>query len=84
MSIINVQEVEFLGMIITPDKIAMDPTKLAGIQDWPAPTNVKAVRSFLGFVNFYRRFIGHFAEAGRPLNELTMKDKVFEWTDDCQ
>ena len=39
----EVQEVEFLGMIIKPNKIAMDPTKLAGIKDWPEPTNVKAV-----------------------------------------
>jgi hypothetical protein len=57
-----VKEVEYLGLIISENKIAMDPTKLAGIRNWPAPTNVKGVRSFLGFGNFYRRFIGHFAE----------------------
>jgi RNase H-like domain found in reverse transcriptase len=62
----------------------MDPTKLAGIADWPAPTNVKGVRSFLGFGNFYRRFIGHFAMLARPLNNLTKKDKQFEWTTECQ
>jgi hypothetical protein len=58
----DVKEVEYLGLIISENKIAMDPTKLAGIHDWPAPTNVKGVQSFLGFGNFYRRFIGHFAE----------------------
>jgi hypothetical protein len=57
----DVQEVEFLGLIIRPDHISMDPAKLAGIKDWPVPTTVKGVRSFLGFGNFYRRFIGHFA-----------------------
>jgi hypothetical protein len=62
----------------------MDLTKLAGIKDWPAPMNVKGVRSFLGFGNFYRRFIGHFAELAHPLNELTKKDKVFEWMEACQ
>jgi len=58
----DVQEVEFLGLIIKPDQLTMDPTKLTGIKDWPAPTTVKGVRSFLGFGNFYRQFIGHFAE----------------------
>ena len=74
----KVQEVEFLGMIIKPDEIAMDLTKLAGIKNWPEPTNVKAVRLFLGFGNFYRKFIGHFADLARPLNNLTRKMKQFE------
>jgi hypothetical protein len=47
------KEVEYLGLIISENKITMDLTKLAGICDWPAPTNVKGVRSFLGFGNFY-------------------------------
>jgi len=58
----DIQEVEFLGLIIKPDQLTMDLMKLAGIREWPAPTMVKRVRSFLGFRNFYRRFIGHFAE----------------------
>jgi hypothetical protein len=80
----DVQEVEFLGLIIKPNHLSMDPTKLAGIKDWPTPATVKAVQSFLGFVNFYRRFIGHFTDLARPLNDLTRKDKKFEWTNDCQ
>jgi RNase H-like domain found in reverse transcriptase len=78
------QEVEFLGMIMRPNQLTMDPTKLAGIKDWLTPTSVKAVRSFLGFGNFYRRFIGHFADLARPLNNLTKKNKQFEWTTECQ
>ena len=50
----DVAEVEFLGLIIRPGIVAMDPTKLQGIQEWPTPTTVKGVRSFLGFGNFYR------------------------------
>jgi len=80
----DVQEVEFLGMILRPGHIAMDPTKLAGIRDWQPPTTVKGVRSFLGFGNFYRKFIGHYAEIAKPLNELTKKDRTFEWTPLCQ
>src|SRR6266550_3100452 len=49
------REVEFLGMIVTENTIKMDPIKLAGIRDWPTPTTVKQVRSFLGFGNYYRK-----------------------------
>ena len=80
----EVQEVEFLGMIIKPNQIAIDLTKLAGIKDWPEPTNVKVVQSFLGFGNFYRRFIRHFANLAHPFNDLTRKTKQFEWTPECQ
>jgi hypothetical protein len=52
-----VNEVSFLGFIIKDGKLAMEPQKLAGIADWPPPTNVTQVRSFLCFCNFYRRFI---------------------------
>jgi Reverse transcriptase (RNA-dependent DNA polymerase) len=65
----DVQEVEFLGLIVWPNHL--DPMKLAGIKDWPALTTVKGVQSFLGFGNFYCRFIRHFAELVRPLNDLT-------------
>jgi hypothetical protein len=50
-------KVEYLGMIIEEGKISMDPGKLAGIRDWPTPITVKQTRGFLGFGNFYRRFI---------------------------
>jgi hypothetical protein len=80
----DIKEVEYLGLSISKNKITMNPTKLAGIRNWPAPTNVKGVQSFLGFGNFYRRFIRHFAEIARPLNALTKKDQLFEWTTECQ
>src|SRR5258705_6312970 len=67
----TVQEVDFLGMVITKDTIKMDPIKLAGIKDWPTPETVKQTRSFLGFGNFYRRFISGFARLTRPLHNLT-------------
>ena len=48
----------------------MDPMKLAGIRDWTPPKDVKGVRSFLGFGNFYQKFIGNYAKIARPLNDL--------------
>ncbi|ESK81330.1 reverse transcriptase-rnase h-integrase [Moniliophthora roreri MCA 2997] len=80
----NVTEIDFLGIIIRPRYIGMDPVKLARIRDWKPPTTVRGVRSFLGFGNFYQKFIGQFSELARPLNELTKKDKKFEWTKECQ
>jgi hypothetical protein len=57
----------------------MDPIKIAGIKNWPIPTKVKDIRSFLGFCNFYRPFIQGFAHLARPLNELTRKDAEWQW-----
>ena len=80
----NKAKVEYLGLVIEEGKISMDPGKLKGIQDWPVPTTVKQVRGFLGFGNFYRRFIWRFSDLAKPLNDLLKKDKKFEWTNDCQ
>jgi len=56
------KEVDYLGMIVSENQIKMGPAKLEGIRDWPTPTTVKQVQSFLGFGNFYRKFIGHYAD----------------------
>ena len=66
-------QIEYLGMIIEEGKISIDPIKLAGIQDWPIPSTVKQVRSFLGFGNFYQKFISHYSDIAKPLNNLTKK-----------
>jgi hypothetical protein len=78
------QQVDYLGFIIKPGEISMDPSKLSGISDWPSPKTVKQVRSFLGFCNFYRRFIYRFSHMAKPLTELTKKGKPFEWTQECE
>ena len=74
------ERIEYLGMVIQEGKITMDSVKLKGIQDWPVPSTVKQVQSFLGFGNFYRKFIHKFSKLARPLNDLLKKDKTFEWT----
>jgi RNase H-like domain found in reverse transcriptase/Reverse transcriptase (RNA-dependent DNA polymerase) len=77
-------KIEYLGMIIEQGRIPMDSVKLGGIRDWPTPATVKQVRSFLGFGNFYWKFISHYSDLAQPLNYLTKKDKKFEWTTECQ
>ena len=58
----------------------MDPVKVKAIAEWEAPTSVKGVRSFLGFANFYKRFIKDFSDLVRPLTDLTYKDRNFTWS----
>ena len=52
----------------------MDPGKVSAVQDWTTPTNLREVRAFVWFANFYRRFIKDFASIARPLQDLTRKD----------
>ena len=66
-------EVEYLRMIVKPGQLAMDPIKLNGIAHWPIPSKVKDVRSFLGFTNFYHRFIPNYFTIAHPLIDLTKK-----------
>src|SRR5258705_13949899 len=77
-----VKKVGFLGFTIDDGKVAMEEQKLAGIADWRAPTTQKQVRSFIGFCNFYRRFISHYSNICKPLNDLLRKNKVWEWTNE--
>jgi hypothetical protein len=63
--------VDYLGLILEKGVTRMDPAKIKGTANWPTPTMVKQVQSFLGFCNFYRPFIYHFSHIARPLNELT-------------
>lgn len=73
------ERIEYLGLIISQGKIEMDPVKVEGVSKWPEPENVKDVQSFLGFVNFYRRFIQDFADIAKPLHDLTKKGTVWRW-----
>ena len=59
--------------------IRADTKKIEAISSWKAPTNLKGVRSFLGFANFYRNFIKNFAHISNPLHELTKKGTPFKW-----
>jgi hypothetical protein len=74
------QEIEYLGLIIGGSEVKMDPSKVAAVKDWKTPTNLREVRGFIGFANFYRRFIKDFAKITRPLHDLTKKNTPFEWS----
>src|SRR5882762_1105785 len=76
--------IDYLGVILEKGMTRMDPTKISGIKDWPIPKTVTDVRSFLGFCNFYQSFIQGFADIARPLNQLTKKEQVWEWTEKQQ
>ena len=78
------KRVNFLGHVISEDGISTDPKKTECVQNWPVPTTVKEVRSFLGFCSYYRRFIFRFSEIAKPLHKLTQKGVRFKWTKECQ
>ncbi|THH07173.1 hypothetical protein EW145_g3557 [Phellinidium pouzarii] len=71
--------VEFLGIRIGNGEIQMVEEKVQGVKDWPVPTKLKEVESFLGFANFYRRFIKDFSKIAQPLNLLKKKDQAWTW-----
>src|SRR3954462_6680088 len=70
-------EVEYLGLLVSEGQVRMDPLKVKGVADWPKPKNKKDIQSFLGFANFYQRFIKGYSEMARPLTKLTGKE---EWS----
>ena len=76
----HVPSMEYLGLILERTQTRMDPVKVAGVREWPTPTTVKGVRSFLGFCNYYRAFVQDFSELALPLNALTKKGVEFVWT----
>ena len=77
-------EVDYLGIIIGHGQVKMDPAKILAIQNWPILKTVKQVQSFLGFANFYRRFIKNFSKIALPLTTLTKKDTTWDWTTNQQ
>jgi len=71
--------IEYLRLVISENKVEMDPVKVAGVHEWPTPENQTDVQAFIGFINFYRRFIRDFSTIARPLFDLTHSDKAWNW-----
>lgn len=75
----HVTETEYLGFIISRDGVAMNQEKVRTVQEWPTPKTVRDVQSFLGFANFYRKFIKDYSKTASPLSEITKKEIGFRW-----
>ena len=79
-----VEKITFLGHVIQRDGVSPNPDKIKCIKDYPALQKVKHVRSFLGLIGFFRRFIPLFGQIAKPLYELTKKNVKFVWTEECE
>ena len=81
---------DYLGFTVqgatdsSPSGIKPSAKKLRAVEEWPLPTSVRQVQQWLGFCNFYRRFIPNYAAIAQPLYALTEKDNKFNWTPECQ
>lgn len=75
------KRIEFLGHILTPTGIEIDPNRVSAIQNFRAPRNVKELRSFLGLINYERRFCNQLAELTVPLLRLLKRGNRWRWTD---
>ena len=64
------KEIKYLGHVVSKQGVSSDPDKIKAVTEWPQPTTVTEVRSFLGFVSYYRRFIPNFSKVAKPLNQL--------------
>ena len=78
------KHIHYLGHLISADGIRPLKDKLDSIRDMPTPCNSKEVKQFLGLIGYYRKFVPCFAAISRPLSKLTCKDKIFEWTTECE
>ena len=78
-------KVEFLGFMVSTNGMAMDQCRVVAIQEWPKPKSYHEVQVFLGFINFYQRFIHHYSQISGPLTGLLkdsqkkVKSGPFEW-----
>ncbi|KAK1799321.1 hypothetical protein P4O66_007560 [Electrophorus voltai] len=84
-SMFHAQTISFLGFIVSHSTLCMDPAKVQAVESWPRPTSVCLVQCFLGFTNFYHRFVKSFSTIAAPLTALTRKASgQFCWSTEAQ
>jgi hypothetical protein len=77
------EEIQFLGHVLSAKGIAVDPSKVKDILEWKPPTTMHQVRSFLGLARYYRRFILDFSKIIKPITGLLKNDIKFDWSSKC-
>src|SRR6202043_428637 len=80
----HAETMEYLGFVLSLTGLSMDMAKVKAIQEWPTPQKVKDIQSFLGFANFYRRFVHGYSDIITPMTHLTRKNIPWLWSDNCQ
>jgi hypothetical protein len=75
--------VPFLGHVVSPEGITVDPSKVRDVLEWKPPMSVPQVQSFLGLAGYYRRFILNFSKIVKPITELLNKGNKYIWSDAC-
>jgi hypothetical protein len=77
------EEVAFLGHILTTEGVAVDPTKIEAMKEWEQPRNVTDIWSFIGLAGYYHCFIENFSKIAKPMTNLLKKTNEYEWTPEC-
>ena len=79
----DMEEIPILGVIVGKGQVKMEQEKIKAVKEWKTLTKIKDIESFLGFANFYKRFIQNFSHTAKPLNKLKGK-KEWEWKEEYQ
>jgi len=77
-------QVVFLGHVISTEGISVDLAKIMVVKNWKQPQIVKKIKSFLGFVGYYKKFVEGFSKVATPLTKLTQKGVKFDWNERCE
>ncbi|KAL4012228.1 hypothetical protein IC575_029324 [Cucumis melo] len=78
------KKVTFLGHVVSSEGVSVDPAKVEAVTNWPRPSTVSEIRSFLGLAGYYRRFVEDFSRIASPLTQLTRKGTPFVWSPACE
>ncbi|KAL4016923.1 hypothetical protein IC575_024594 [Cucumis melo] len=78
------KKVMFLGHVVSSEGVSVDPAKIEAVTNWPRPSTVSEIRSFLGLAGYYRRFVEDFSRIDSPLTQLTRKGTPFVWSPACE